>query len=29
VEGDRWTLAEESVNGHLAEQRAETESQAL
>jgi broad specificity phosphatase PhoE len=29
VEGDRWTLLEESVNGHLAEQRAETESQAL
>jgi phosphoserine phosphatase len=29
IEGDRWTLLEESVNSHLAEQRAETESQAL
>jgi phosphoserine phosphatase len=29
VEGDRWTLVEESVSRHLAEQRAETESQAL
>jgi phosphoserine phosphatase len=29
VDGDRWTLVEESVNRHLAEQRAPTESQAL
>jgi phosphoserine phosphatase len=29
VDGDRWTLVEESVSDHLAEQRAATESQAL
>jgi broad specificity phosphatase PhoE len=29
VEGDAWTLVEESVSMHLAEQRASTESQAL
>jgi hypothetical protein len=29
VDGARWSLAEESVNGHLAERRAATESQAL
>ena len=29
VDGDKWTLVEESVSAHLAEQRAATESQAL
>jgi phosphoserine phosphatase len=29
VDGDAWTLLDESVNEHLAEQRAATESQAL
>lgn len=29
VEGDRWTLVEESVNAHLSDQRAPLESQAL
>jgi broad specificity phosphatase PhoE len=29
VDGPKWTLVEESVNEHLAEQRAATESQAL
>jgi phosphoserine phosphatase len=29
VNGERWTLSEESVNAHLAGQRAETEKQAL